>query len=143
MNAVIKKISTIKSMRSFLTIAAILLGTQIFASSGVRVIDAEAALKEREGLNLSRYATSIKYIPLETTEESLLGEVSSFSTDGKNFYLASLNGNSALEFSSDGKFVKAIGTKGRGPGEHMGINKIFPTHPSLQNVSSYRKMENV
>ena len=53
-------------MRGFLTVAAILLGTQIFASSGVRVIDAESALKEREGLNLSRYATSIKYIPLET-----------------------------------------------------------------------------
>ena len=68
--------------------------------------------------------------------------MSSFSTDGKNFYLASLNGNSALEFSSDGKFVKAIGTKGRGPGEHMGINKIFPTQDEGIGIMTLNKINN-
>ncbi len=107
---------------------------------GITVLNIEEALdNEMATVNLSRYASSVKYIPLETTEESLLGEVSSFSTDGKNFYLASLNGNSALEFSSDGKFVKAIGTKGRGPGEHMGINKIFPTQDEGIGIMTLNK----
>lgn len=107
---------------------------------GITVLNIEEALdNEMATVNLSRYASSVKYIPLETTEESLLGEVSSFSTDGKNFYLASLNGNSALEFSSDGKFVKAIGTKGRGPGEHMGVGKIFLTTESLLGIMTYNK----
>ena len=50
---------------------------------GITVLNIEEALdNEMATVNLSRYASSVKYIPLETTEESLLGEVSSFSTDG-------------------------------------------------------------
>ena len=115
----------IKSMRSFLTVAAILLGTQIFASSGVRVIDAEAALKEREGLNLSRYATSIKYIPLETGLIYLpeAADISLYVKDGE-YYLVSrndANGTGCYKYGNDGAFVSTFIRRGRGPGECVGL----------------------
>ena len=112
-------------MRGFLTVAAILLGTQIFASSGVRVIDAESALKEREGLNLSRYATSIKYIPLETGLIYLpeAADISLYVKDGE-YYLVSkndTNGTGCYKYGNDGAFVSTFIRHGRGPGECVGL----------------------
>ena len=116
-----REILTIKSMRSFLTIAAILFGTQVFASEEVRVIDAEAALKEREGLNLSRYANAIKYIPLETGLIYLpeAANISLYVMDGE-YYLVSkndANGMGCYKYGNDGTFVSTFIRRGRGPGE--------------------------
>ena len=116
-----REILTIKSMRSFLTIAAILFGTQVFASEEVRVIDAEAALKEREGLNLSRYANAIKYISLETGLIYLpeAANISLFVMDGEYYLVGKndANGMGCYKYGNDGTFVSTFIRRGRGPGE--------------------------
>ena len=102
-------------------IVLLLFPISVFASSGVRVIDAEAALKEREGLNLSRYATSIKYIPLETGLIYLpeAADISLYVRDGE-YYLVSrndANGTGCYKYGNDGAFVSTFIRRGRGPGE--------------------------
>lgn len=61
---------------------------------------------------------SLEYIPLETTDQSLVGEVTTLVVADNRFYINS-DRKSILCFSEDGKFLFKIGNKGRGPGEYI------------------------
>ena len=96
------------------------------AENPVGILDIENAITENQTfLNLSRYASSIKYIPLETGDGFPVGDVHFFRSDGKNFYLSSRIDKNIKIFSSAGKYVGAIERQGRGPGEYLGLNGFF------------------
>jgi hypothetical protein len=63
----------------------------------------------------------IEYIPLETTEQSLITGSDDFITGNKiiveNRFLLTKHWNTILEFQNNGSFVARIGKKGRGPDE--------------------------
>ena len=68
-------------------------------------------------LQLSSIAESIKYIPLETTDECLLhSDILQIELDGEMIYLC--DGYFIFKFNLEGKFLKKIGNKGQGPGEY-------------------------
>lgn len=67
---------------------------------------------------------SCDYIPLETTEESLLGNVSSVCFDDDLFFVSDKTGgkiNRILVFNKSGKFITQIGQRGNGEGEYTYI----------------------
>lgn len=62
-----------------------------------------------------------RYIPLETTSESLIGHIRSSTTVIKDGFfvldhLAQLN-----YFNAEGRFIRRIGSRGQGPGEFLNI----------------------
>ncbi|UZR97732.1 6-bladed beta-propeller [Chondrinema litorale] len=62
----------------------------------------------------------IKFIPLETTPNSLVSEVDHLIIDNGNIYIQNFH-NQVLQFSEDGKFKGQIGRKGRGPEEYLNV----------------------
>lgn len=76
----------------------------------------ETLLKNKETIRLSQIASDVEYVHLETNDDCLLwgGVKEFFFTD--NFIFIS-NRDHILKFSRNGKFIKKIGTPGRGPGE--------------------------
>jgi hypothetical protein len=87
------------------------------------LIDLEKNFKTKSVL-LSSIGKKIEYIPLETTPNSVLG-----SLNGVGLSLAKIifsdsfifisDGEKLLQFDMSGKFIKQIGTVGRGPGQYL------------------------
>lgn len=64
----------------------------------------------------------MEYIPLETTEQSLIGEISKIIYKNERFYiLDKYQSRSVLIFDRNGKFVSSINKVGEGPGEYIEI----------------------
>ena len=58
---------------------------------------------------------SIQYIPLQTTKESLIGEINKLICVASNYFiLDAYTGRNVLIFSNDGTFIKTLST-GQGP----------------------------
>lgn len=77
-------------------------------------------LDVQKELKLSELADSVWYIPLETNEQSLLGNLSlegSVQYVGGKYYIYDGQQNSIYVFSANGKFLNKIGKKGQGEGE--------------------------
>lgn len=79
----------------------------------------EELLKHKNSIKLSQVASEVKYIQLETNEKCMIYPYAKYYFSD-NFIFVS-NRDHILKFSSDGKFIKQIGTPGRGPGEITSI----------------------
>lgn len=91
----------------------------------LQYIAAESAVTaEATYIPLTDIAENITYVPLETTPESLIKNVTGFVADKNMIYLNNAEG-ACLKFTPDGKFAGAIGTKGRGPSEYLSVYEIF------------------
>ena len=88
-----------------------------------QVIDMAYELDNAQLVNLSKYASSIEYIPLETSVESMLGRVAAMAEGNSCFYLAT--GEGVKVFDSNGKYRGNIGSTGRGPGEVGKVSRII------------------
>lgn len=64
--------------------------------------------------------SSIKFIPLETHEKSILSSPNVFGMDGDNVLV--WDQDEILRFDTHGKFLNRVGRLGRGHGEHGRIN---------------------
>ncbi len=85
-------------------------------------INLEDAIKTKEKVAISEIANNIKYIPLETTTKSLLGDINKVIISDTNIYIG---GNQGLKkFSLGGEFIGKIGQTGRGPGEYMNLGNF-------------------
>ena len=87
-------------------------------------IDLEDNMKNVESIPLSRIGEKIEYIPLETTPNSLVGNLNGVGLDlAKIIFCDSFifisDGEKLLQFDRSGKFIKQIGTVGRGPGQYL------------------------
>lgn len=80
-----------------------------------------------QGDNVVKMKT--RFLPLETTEECLIGNISKLASDDGSLFVFDKTNKSALRFSQkDGSFLCRYGTPGRGSGEYvtpidMAINK--------------------
>ena len=71
-------------------------------------------------LNLSDYATEIKYIPLETNDLSLIGLIVQCAYEDQKILIRD-NTNSSYLFDDTGKFCRKIGQFGQGPDDYLSI----------------------
>lgn len=77
-------------------------------------------------MKLSEIVDSIKYIPLETNDKSLLGDIDRIIvTEDGNYLIADKEIASAVFlFTSQGQFVRQIGNRGDSPDEYLKIEDM-------------------
>lgn len=83
-------------------------------------INYEDLLTRKQVLELSKIASDVEYIRLETNPNCMIGSMASYFFADSSIFVS--NRNHILKFSNSGKFLKKIGNPGRGPGE---INMIM------------------
>lgn len=81
----------------------------------------------------------IDIIPLETTDNSLIGYLTKCIIKNRQIYILDLRLQSLFVFEESGKFIKKIGNKGRGPGEYIEI-KDFCVMNSNVYVLDYKRI---
>lgn len=120
-----KRLFTITAVAATLTMAGCTSSTQ--ENGLVPEINIEDAVFNETSVNLSEIASSIEYIPLETTTDAYLGNVSKCAIDNNYIYVASSQMQKTIHvFSPDGKFLRNIGSKGRAKGEYVAIRELYP-----------------
>lgn len=72
--------------------------------------------------NLSEIATDIHYIPLQTTEYSLINRIYSIKVKGEYIYINTLE--NILCFDFKGNYLFSLDRVGRGPGEYQNISDL-------------------
>lgn len=82
----------------------------------------EELLKQKTTIKLSQVASEISYIQLETSLESLIFNNAKYYFCDNFIFVR--NRDHILKFSLEGKFLKKIGSPGRGPGEINLIHNI-------------------
>lgn len=116
---------------SFYFFMAVLLsscgGNQKAASmmeNGLTIIPFESAIQDERKLLMSDLIEKVEYIPLQTDSNCLIGNLwdNGIVRSSKYFFLTV--GDNLLQYALDGKFIRAIGSVGGGPGEYNWISDI-------------------
>lgn len=89
-------------------------------------------------LKASYFADTVIYIPLETTKESLVGNINQIWMNDSAFLL-NCPRQGLLMFKKNGKFVRKIGKQGRGPGEYGDIFRFDVIRDTIYISSSGRR----
>lgn len=71
--------------------------------------------------NIENLIKSIRIIPLETNDASLIHQIKKIKKVDQNWYVLDYNDSPIKRFSQDGHFITQIGKKGQGPGEFVQI----------------------
>jgi hypothetical protein len=79
--------------------------------------------KGNEYSKLSDLPASVNYIPLMTSDDILINEISKIVIEGEFIYVA--DGLSLYKFSSDGVFICKIQKNGPGPDEYLSISDFL------------------
>jgi len=75
--------------------------------------------KVEDQIKISELIKDVKYIPLETSDNSLISHISAVDIYKDRIYIVdNIMQNKVYIFDIDGKFIKAIGQKGGGPEEY-------------------------
>lgn len=102
-----------------------------------------ADLSFDKSLRLSNFASSVEAIPLETTDESLIGEIRKVIYRNGLYYLRVTNGftnSRILVFSRTGHFLFKIDKQGQGKGEYIDMGDFILTPRSNIKVLSWSKI---
>ena len=91
--------------------------------SGVKVIFLESAIGNERVVYLSEVASAVDYIPLETSEESLVGMARHIMLENDVIYLPEGSGTQKLSrFSLSGEYLGSVGERGRAFGEYVRLD---------------------
>ena len=98
---------------------------------GQTVIPVKENLQNEKTINLSEIASDIRFVPLETTDDCLLGGDCYIQYAGGQIFVSS-----DLLYRFDGKtgkFLNKIGSKGQGPGEYTNSLR-YTVNPATKRV---------
>ena len=86
----------------------------------LRVKDIPELTEQKDSLK-----TSVHYLPLETREECLIGDIEKLVSDESFIFVFDKSNNVVLRFSQkNGAFLNGYGSKGRGPGEYTRLTDM-------------------
>ena len=102
------------------------------------VIPLERAVGNYHVLNLSDYATCIRYITLETSDLFIIAEIKQIIYEDEKVVISDNYDNCYL-FDNDGNFLCKIGSTGRGPNEYLFINHVM-MHDHLIYIDDRRNL---
>jgi hypothetical protein len=74
-----------------------------------------------EKIYASTIFDSIVYIPLESSDEVIVGEISKLETVDSLFYILDNQTKTIWCFNQKGKYINKIGRRGQGPGEYVSL----------------------
>lgn len=92
---------------------------------GISVIDLSGDLSKVSSLSLSDAAAKIEIVPLEVTDESMLGSIYHLDITDQDIWVHQYKDNYIYRFSRTGKFLNKIGKIGQGPEEYIRIHDFF------------------
>ncbi|WP_163324806.1 6-bladed beta-propeller [Draconibacterium mangrovi] len=87
--------------------------------SDLYTIDVELAVNEKKSVPISNVALDINYIPLETTPHILIGRVQQIEITESFIFIGERN--CLQQFNREGRFIRQIGSVGRGPENYQSI----------------------
>ena len=99
-------------------------------------IDIAVSLEHLTELKTSQLGKQIRYIPLETTDSSLIGNSYSIKLS-KDHIFVSTNGRCLSFNKQTGKYLGSIGHKGEDPQGYSNANCFI--HPHTNNLYFYRQ----
>jgi hypothetical protein len=76
-------------------------------------------------VKLSDMVKSIEYIPLETTDESLVGRIGSFDISDNYIVVSCFQAQQVFLFLRGGRFISRIGRQGQGAGEYSWAGTVL------------------
>ena len=94
-------------------------------------------------LPFSAFVDTIELIPLETTEENLIGEITRLIFNDGKYYIRSTNSmqNAKLfVFDENGKYLKKISKQGGGPEEYIEFKDFTMTIDNQVVIADYQKL---
>ena len=98
--------------------------TKSIVSTDLSVIPVASEVGKYEILNISDYASSISYIPLETNDNALIYEsISQIIYEREQFIILDLL-QSCMVFNKNGRYLHNLGKRGLGPEEYLVIRNI-------------------
>jgi len=107
----------------------------------IRIIDVAGSVGSGRVVNLSEIAGEIQYIPLETTDQSILGNpYNNVLFEEGVFYFIQLHGEIKI-FDKNGHFLKVFNRYGRGPQEYESSGNLqIDNKTDRICVNSYKKV---
>lgn len=89
-------------------------------SKETKIYDVAKAINNPVTFDFNKYVSNIKYIPLETKSECMVGDIKKVLKSENLIFLADFLDN-LFVFDLNGKFIRKIGNKGKGPNEYITI----------------------
>src|SRR5690606_23195528 len=84
----------------------------------------EVDLKNAKTFDVNEVANVIKYVPLETNDNTLIGSISKLYVKNDLIIVFDREYSNIFLFDQNGSFVRRIGEKGNGPSEYIKFNDI-------------------
>src|SRR5665648_209260 len=105
-----------------------------------KIIRIKSDLDHLGQIKMSELFNDIRYIPLETNPNCLLGYMG-ISVFGKDIIIRSADERMDLfRFSDDGRFINKIGNRGRGPTEYPNIVDVILLKDTIYILSTTREI---
>ena len=114
-----------------LLLTGILLGcssnksTMDVGSNSIPVINLSKSVSNVSSLPLSGAASDVDIVPLEVTDESLLGEIYHLQITEKDIWVHHYKDKRICRFSRSGKYLNKVGKIGQGLGEFIQLSDFF------------------
>lgn len=93
--------------------------------AGIPVINLSENVSKVASLPLSEAAAKVEVVPLEVTDESLIGEVFKMKVTDSDIWVKHHKDERILRFSRSGKFLNKVGKVGQGPEEYIRMADFF------------------
>ncbi len=87
--------------------------------------------EDKEPVDTLYISSRVKLIPLETTEESFLGNIYKVQQLNNEFYILDNNRRDIKVFNNKGKYVRKLSKMGKGPGEYFTISDFYIDNKKL------------
>lgn len=93
------------------------------ADDGICTIDVD--VKKTTTFDIEDVGVLVKYIPLQTKDEVLLGSIDKLYVKDDSIIVFDRENKNIFLFDQDGAFVRQIGTRGQGPDEYIEFGDIY------------------
>lgn len=121
---------------TFCILLAHVLAFPLFAQKNAAAVTlnlAKAVTQSPKTVLMSELASDVRYFPLETTDNCLLGNECSIIYAGNSIIAGDAQTRSFYRFDKNGKFMNKIGRQGQGPEEYA-VGLLFFTDPDNQKL---------
>ena len=90
-------------------------------TEGIITIDLESNIKNFKPMKLSEIASSVDYIPLQSSSDFMIGYIGSIDVSEQFIVVGAKQGmdTKILLFDNKGNYIREIGRQGKGPGEYQ------------------------
>lgn len=97
-------------------------------------------VNKAEAFDIGTIASPLKYIPLETKEDALIGAIDKLYVNEQSIIVFDRENKKILLFDKGGTFIRQIGTKGQGPDEYIEFGDIY-YDPIIKKIYAFGRLQ--